>query len=123
MKRPVPLWSLILTSVVCAPTSIGVAALLHPHAPKDASAELAVAKSHIDAADMQNAYDALLAAMRVGPGDEKVFDTSLEFVRKAGKDANDEALPLAQDIHQRAANLIPFLPLARLKERVQPTPK
>src|SRR5262249_21984776 len=58
----------------------------------------------------------LLAAMRVAPGDEKVFDTSLEFVRKAVNDANDEDMPLAQDVHQRAANLIPFLPLARLKE-------
>ncbi len=121
MQRPVPLWSLILAGVVCAFAGIGVAALLRPHAPKDAgpgnaSAELAAAKSHLDAGEMQNAYDALLAAMRVAPGDEKVFDTSLDFVRKAGKDANDEAIPLAQDIHQRAANLIPFLPLARLKD-------
>lgn len=100
---------------------MGGGALLRPHAPRDAapknaSVELAAAKQHLEAGEIQNAYDALLAAMRVAPGDEKVFDTSLEFVRKAGKDANDEAIPLAQDIHQRAANLIPFLPLARLKE-------
>jgi hypothetical protein len=54
--------------------------------------------------------------MRVAPGDEKVFDASLEFVRKAGKDGNDEAILFAHDIHQRAASLIPFLPLTRLKE-------
>jgi hypothetical protein len=84
-------------------------------AAKDATAELAAAKAHLNAGQMQNAYDALLAAMRVAPGDEKVLDASLEFVRKAAKDGSDDEIPLAQDIHQRAANVIPFLPLARLK--------
>lgn len=121
MQRSVPLWSLIAVGAVSLLAGIGVASFQRSHsakdaAPKEASAELAAAKSHLDAGETQNAYDALLAAMRVAPGDEKVFDTSLEFVRKAGKDANDEAVPLAQDIHQRAASLIPFLPLGRLKE-------
>ena len=121
MQRSVPLWSLILGGVVSLLAGVGVDSLLRSHAqkdatPKDASAELAVATTHLNAGEFQNAYDALLAAMRVAPGDEKVFDASLEFVRKAGKDGNDEAILLAQDIHQRTANLIPFLPLARLKE-------
>lgn len=117
MQRLVPLWSLIVTGIVCACAGFGVAALLRPHSSMDnASAELSKAKSHLDAGEMQYAYDALLAAMRVAPGDEKVFDTCLDFIKKAGKDGNDEAVALAQDIHQRAANLIPFLPLARLKE-------
>src|SRR5262245_61556583 len=108
MQRPVPLWSLLVASAVCLLAGIGVASLLRSHSAKDAtsedaSAELAVAKSHLDAGEMQNAYDALLAAMRVAPNDQKVFDTSLEFVRKASKDANDDAASLAQDIHQRAA--------------------
>lgn len=121
MQRPVPLWSLILGCVVSLLAGVGVDSLLRSPAPKDAaskdaSAELAVTNAHLNAGELQNAYDALLAAMRVAPSDEKVFDASLEFVRKAGKDGNDEAVPLAQDVHQRAANLIPFLPLTRLKD-------
>jgi hypothetical protein len=121
MQRPVPVWALIVGSVVSLLAGLGLASLLRSHAPtdaapKDASAELAVASAHLNAGELQDAYDALLAAMRVAPTDEKVFDASLDFVRKAGKDGDDEAIPLAQDVHQRAANLIPFLPLARLKD-------
>jgi hypothetical protein len=121
MQRPVPLWSLIPTAVISLLAGIGVAALLRSHAPndaapEDASAELDAVKSHLDAGETEEAYDALLAAMRIAPGDERVFDTSLEFVRKAGEAGNGEAIVLALDIHQRAANLIPFLPLPRLKE-------
>ena len=126
MQRLIPLWSLIVTGMLSLLAGIGVASLIQSQvrkgteqndtAPRDASAELAVANAHLAVGEIQNAYDALLAAMRVAPGDEKVFDTSLGFVRKAVKEANDDSLPLAQDIYQRAVNLIPFLPLARLKE-------
>lgn len=116
MQRPAPLWSLILGCVVSLLVGVGATSLLRSNPPKDASAELAAVDVHLKAGEMQNAYDALLAAMRVAPSHEKVFDASLEFVRKAGLDDNDEAVPLAQDVHLRAANLIPFLPLARLKE-------
>ena len=114
MQRP--RWFLLIGLGLGIALGIGLASLFQPRLPKDASAELAVANTHLNAGEMQYAYDALLAAMRVAPGDEMVFDTSLEFVRKAGKDANDETIPLAQDIHQRAAGLIPFLPLTRLKD-------
>jgi hypothetical protein len=123
MQRPVPIWSLIVCGVVSLLIGMGLTSLLRSRgavdhaAPKDVSAEaLAAVKSYLDAGELQSAYDALLVAMRVAPGDEKVFAASLEFVRKAGKDGNDEAILLAQDIHQRAANLLPFLPLARLKK-------
>lgn len=122
MQRLVPLWSLILVGVVSViAASIGAAVLFGSQSPKDTGSrdaveELAAVKSHLDAGEMQSAYDALLAAMRIAPGNEKVFETSLDFVRKAAKETNDEAILLAEDIHQRAGNLIPFLPLARLKQ-------
>jgi hypothetical protein len=101
---------MVLGSCSCSPSPTD------KPATRDASAVLAAANAHLDAGEIQYAYDALLAAMRVAPGDEKVFNACLEFVGKAAKDANDESLPLAEDIYQRAANLIPFLPLARLKD-------
>lgn len=70
----------------------GITALLQSLAPKDATAELAAFHENLKAGEVQNAYDALLAAMRVAPGDEKVFDASLEFVRQAAKTKNDEAV-------------------------------
>ena len=78
-------------------------------------AALALSEEQLDAGQMQGAYDALLTAMRIAPGDQRVFDASLEFTRKASQADSDEAIPLAQDVHQRAAGLIPFLPLLRLK--------
>jgi hypothetical protein len=67
------------------------------------------------AGETQGAYDALLASMRIAPDDEKVFDASLAFVQQATRSTNDDAFALAEDIHERAANLIPFLPVSRLK--------
>jgi hypothetical protein len=76
---------------------------------------LALENRSLAAGEMQDAYDALLAAMRIAPGDDRVFAASLEFVQQAVRTNNDDSLALAEDIHQRAANLIPFLPLSRLK--------
>ena len=105
MQRPVlPLpvvlaFAIGLTLGVVA--GVGLVSLFQSRVPSDGSAELAVANSHLSAGDVQGAYDALLAAMRVAPGDERVFDASLEFVRKASSDSNDEGVPLAHDVHQR----------------------
>jgi hypothetical protein len=122
MRRP--LWFLIIGLVVglALGFTLGInlaserSIVVKDAVPKDAASELALFDAHFGAGEMQQAYDALLAAMRVAPSDEKVFDASLAFVRKVGKDSNDEAIELGQDVYQRAANLIPFLPLARLKD-------
>jgi hypothetical protein len=73
-----------------------------------------VEHQHLAAGETQDAYDTLLFAMRIAPSDERVFSASLEFVRQAARLNSDESLALAEDIHERAANLIPFLPLSRL---------
>lgn len=87
-----------------------------PEASKNADAELAAVDALIKAGEMQQAYDALLAAMRIAPDDQKVFEASLKFVKAAGHDGNDDSMSLALDIHQRAANLIPYLPLGSLQD-------
>lgn len=119
------IWSPIACGVVILLVGIGVVSLLQlcggtdQVASNDPTAEaLAAVKSYLDASEFYNAYDALLVAMRLAPGDKQVFDASLEFVRKAVaiKDSNEEAILLAQDIHQRAANLLPFLALKQIKE-------
>jgi hypothetical protein len=79
------------------------------------SAALDLENRALAADQMQNAYDTLLAAMRIAPDDERVFDASLAFVQQAMRTSNDDTLLLAEDIYERAANLIPFLPLSRLK--------
>ena len=112
---------LIIGLVVGLSAGVGFTTLFKHRAPKDgnaqdATAELAVFNQDIKAGELQPAYDALLAAMRVAPGDEKVFDAALEFIRKAAKDSDDEGVSLAHDVYQRAANLVPFLSLARIKE-------
>jgi hypothetical protein len=71
---------------------------------------------HLQAGEVQYAYDALLAAMRIAPNDEKVFKASLTFVRQASSGGNDDSLTLADDVYARAENLIPFLPLSRLEQ-------
>jgi hypothetical protein len=77
MQRPV--WFTIIGLVLGIGVGVGLMWLLQPRAPKDASAELAVAKDHLNAGETQDAYDALLAAMRVAPSDGKVFDASLDL--------------------------------------------
>ena len=114
MRRPTSF--LIIAFLAGLGVGIGLTSLLPSRDARATTAVLSLFNEHLKTGELQNAYDTLLAAMRVAPSDEKVFDASLEFIRKAGKDSNDEALTLAQDIDQRAANLIPFLPLARLKE-------
>jgi hypothetical protein len=86
------------------------------HLPKKATAELLAFDRHISAGDAQSAYDALLSAMRVAPDDPKVFAASLDFVRKAATNNDADVTQLAFDIHERSANLIPFLPLSQLVE-------
>ncbi len=83
---------------------------------KSPAAELAAVDAHVNAGEMQAAYDALLAAMRIAPGDDRIFEASLEFVEAARQNGNDDTMTLALDIHQRAASLIPFLPLTSLQD-------
>jgi hypothetical protein len=71
---------------------------------------------HLQAGQVQYAYDALLAAMRIAPSDQAVFQASLDFIRKASATGNDDSMVLADDVYERAANLIPFLPLAQLEK-------
>jgi hypothetical protein len=110
-----PLATIALAVAIGSLAALCLVALVQAADAKNATRELVVCKHHLDAAQMQDAYDDLLAAMRVAPGDERVFETSLDFVRKAAQSGNGDAIFLAQDVHQRAANLIPFLPLARLQ--------
>jgi hypothetical protein len=77
---------------------------------------LSLVARHLQAGEVQYAYDALLAAMRIEPNDERVFEASLAFVRQASSSRDDESLMLADDVYQRAENLIPFLPLSRLEQ-------
>lgn len=112
---------LIIGLVVGLVAGVGFTTLLQHRVAKadpiqDPTAELAVFREDIKADRLQPAYDTLLAAMRAAPGDYKVFDAAIDFIRRAAKDSNDDGLPLAQDVHQRAANLIPFLSLAKIKE-------
>lgn len=95
-----------------------VPSLTAPRETEDPAEFLAVARARLQEGKPQEAYDALLAAMRISPGNYDVFLASLEFVSKAAK-VNDEGLALAIDIHERAAGLIPFLSLPHLKEARQ----
>jgi|GEM_PF-3652418 len=109
-------WWLIIGALVGLLVGFFVGSLRSSQSVKDATAELAIAKSYLDAGEMQNAYDALLAAMRVAPSDKNVFEVSLEFVRKASENQDEESIALAEDMYHRAADLIPFLPVTQLKE-------
>src|SRR5579859_2445941 len=77
---------------------------------------LTLVQQYMQNGEYQCAHDALLSAMRVAPGDRRVFEASLEFSRKATKGKAEEATSLGHDIHQRAGALIPFLPLDQMKE-------
>jgi hypothetical protein len=92
--------------------------LIEPREVADPTGFLAVAKDRLQEGNPQEAYDALLAAMRISPGNYDVFRASVEFIRKAAK-ITGEGWVLAVDIHERAAGLIPFLSLAHLKEARQ----
>ena len=81
----------------------------------DAEPALAMFDQSLRAQDWLHTYDALLAAMRIAPSDQRVFDASLHFIRTAASANHDDALGLAQDVYQRGANLLPFLPPAKLK--------
>ncbi len=85
----------------------------------DASRALVLVRDYLQAGKMQDAYDALLAAMRMNPADYAVFQACLQFVAKATKENSEEDMALATDIHERAATLIPFLPLILLSEARQ----
>jgi hypothetical protein len=76
---------------------------------------LALENQALAAGEMQSAYDALLEALRIAPGDERVFAASLAFVQQAARSDDEDTLTLAEDIHQRAGNSIPYLPLSRIK--------
>ena len=118
MKRLIPF---IVCFFVGLGAGIGITLLILPakSSQADASHELALVSEYLKMGKMQDAYDALLAAMRVKPSDYDVFQASLKFVETATKVNTDEAITLATDIHERAANIIPFLPLTRLKEARQ----
>jgi hypothetical protein len=87
-----------------------------PTARDSAPEAIGLVIHHLQAGEMQNAYDGLLAAMRIAPSDQAVFQSSLDFVRKASATGNDDSAALADDVYERAANLIPFLPLAQLEK-------
>jgi hypothetical protein len=108
------LWACLAVGVVvgaCLTRLTGFGWLPNPDGLENA---LIVENQHLAAKRIQDAYDTLLFAMRIAPNDERVFSASLEFVRQAARINSDESLALAEDIHERAANLIPFLPLSRL---------
>src|SRR5207237_1268071 len=66
----------------------------------DARPALARAEEAVRQKDWQSAHDALLAALRVSPGSQEVFDAGCRFVEAAADDGEDAAL-LAEAVHQR----------------------
>jgi hypothetical protein len=82
----------------------------------DATAEIGAFEKDMSESNFQAAYDDLLAAMRISPESEKVFAACVKYIHAAASNTKDDGANLAQDVYQRAANLIPFLPLAQIKE-------
>lgn len=112
MQRSIGPYLLMLTGV--AGLLVGMALISACRSQTEVSSEardeLNAAQEHLRKGEFQDAHDALLAAMRVAPGAKEVFDTCMEFISKATTSDNDEATLLAQDLYQRAENMIPFLP-------------
>jgi len=112
MQRSIGPYLLMLTGV--AGLLVGMALISACRSQTEVSSEardeLNAAQEHLRKGEFQDAHDALLAAMRVAPGAKEVFDTCMEFISKATASDNDEAILLAQDLYQRAENMIPFLP-------------
>jgi hypothetical protein len=87
-----------------------------PTSRDSAQEAIALVIQQLQAGEVQYAYDALLAAMRIAPTNQAVFQASLNFIRKASATGNEDSILLADDVHERAANLIPFLPLSQLEK-------
>jgi hypothetical protein len=109
-------WACLAIGVVVGACLTRLAGFGGPPTPDGLENALIAENQHLAAKRIQDAYDTLLFAMRIAPTDQRVFATSLEFVRQAARINSDESLALAEDIHERTANLIPFLPLSRLSE-------
>jgi hypothetical protein len=112
-------WACLAVGVVVGACLTRLAGFGGPPNPGGLENALVVENQHLAAKRMQDAYDTLLFAMRIAPNDERVFSASLEFVRQAARINTDESLAFAEDIHERAANLIPFLPLSLSTARVE----